>query len=110
MATKEIIGNTATAISCKPFKFEGSHLKHWKSKMKIFSTLKKVANILTEGVPVSHSGSTEQSNCKKTVNFDETVNSAKLDSDAQVKQQMIYNSGKKSPYGKRMIISIKTSF
>lgn len=78
--------------------------------MKNFLTLKKIPNILTEDIPIAHSRSSEQTNYKKIVNFDETVNSAKLDSAAQVKQQMIYNSRKKSPYGKRMVIYAKTAF
>ena len=41
MATEEIIGNIAFAISDTPFKFEGIHFRRWQAKMKMFLTLKE---------------------------------------------------------------------
>lgn len=67
MATEEIICTTAAAaVSDKPFKFEGFHCKHWQAKMKYFLTLKKVAHVLTEDIPIAPSGSPEQTNGKNS--------------------------------------------
>ncbi|XP_058777305.1 uncharacterized protein LOC131651651 [Vicia villosa] len=73
MSTEETIGNTAAAsVNDKPLKFEGSDFKCWQSKMKFFLTLKKVAPVLTEDIPVVHSGSIEITNGKSTAEFDGT--------------------------------------
>lgn len=48
--------------------------------MKFFLTLKKFANILIKDILVSSYGSTEQTNDKKSVDLDRTVNLYELDS------------------------------
>lgn len=85
MATKEIIGNTATAVSSKPSKFESFHFKHWQAKLKIFLTLKKVVNA--------------------KIVFTSYGNAKIVESDASD-----LNSRKKSLYGKRMTISANIIF
>src|SRR3954469_3458558 len=73
MSTEETIGNTAVAsVNDKPFKFEGSNFKRWQSKMKYFLTLKKVAHVLTEDIPIVPSGSIEITNGKSTAGTDGT--------------------------------------
>ncbi|XP_058727108.1 uncharacterized protein LOC131598537 [Vicia villosa] len=73
MATEEIIGTNASAsVNDKPFKFEGSNFKHWQSKMKFFLTLKKVAHVLTEDIPILPSRSIEITNGKSTTESDGT--------------------------------------
>ena len=84
MATEEIIGTSAVAsVSDKPFKFEGSNFKRWQAKMKFFLTLKKVAHVLTEDIPVAPSGSNELSNGKSTVESNGTSKTSDLDSAAK---------------------------
>ena len=51
MNTDEITGTRATDFN-KPFRFEGSHFKRWQQKMQFFLTVNKVANVLTENIPV----------------------------------------------------------
>ncbi|XP_058761933.1 uncharacterized protein LOC131635332 [Vicia villosa] len=73
MSTEETISNTAaTSVNNKPFKFEGSNFKRWQSKMKFFLTLKKVAHVLTEDIPIVPSGSIEITNGKSTAESDGT--------------------------------------
>ncbi|XP_058741388.1 uncharacterized protein LOC131613760 [Vicia villosa] len=73
MSTEETIGNTAAAsVNDKPSKFEGSNFKRWQSKMKFFLTLKKVAHVLTEDIPIVPSGSIEITNGKSTAESDGT--------------------------------------
>ncbi|KAK2429298.1 putative mitochondrial protein [Trifolium repens] len=53
MNTEEITGTgTATADFNRPFRFQGSHFKRWQQMMLFFLTTKKVANVLTEDMPV----------------------------------------------------------
>lgn len=73
MTTEEIIGNTVAAVFDKPFKFEGLHFKRWQAKIKKFLTLKKIANVLTEDIPVASSGLIEQTNGKNYVDSDGNV-------------------------------------
>ncbi|XP_058733368.1 uncharacterized protein LOC131604976 [Vicia villosa] len=86
MSTEETIGNTAAAsVNDKPFKFEGSNFKRWQAKMKFFLTLKKVAHILTEDIPVVPSGSTDLTNGKSTAESDGTSKKSDIDSAAKAK-------------------------
>lgn len=36
----------------KPLQFHGSYFKYWQQKIKFFLTIKKVAKVLTEEIPV----------------------------------------------------------
>lgn len=62
-----------TTVSDKSFKFEGLHFKRWQAKMNFFLTLKKVANVLTEGILIAPSGSAEQINGEKYVDSGENA-------------------------------------
>src|SRR3954468_13568013 len=73
MATEKIIGTNVSAyVNDKPFKFEGSNFKRWQSNMKFFLTLKKVAHVLTEDIPIVPSGSIEITNGKSAIESDGT--------------------------------------
>lgn len=53
MTTEEITGTGSAASDFnKPFRFEGAHFKRWQPKMLFFLTMKKVANVLTDDLPV----------------------------------------------------------
>lgn len=73
MATEEVI-DTSVDVSDKTFKFEGSHFKLWQQKRWFFFTLKKLS-MFTNDIPIVLSRSNEQTNGKKYVDSDETVNS-----------------------------------
>ncbi|XP_058775316.1 uncharacterized protein LOC131649576 [Vicia villosa] len=73
MATEEIIGTNASAsVNDKPFKFEGSNFKRWQSKMMFFLTLKKVAHVMSEDIPIVPFGSIKITNGKSTAESDGT--------------------------------------
>lgn len=53
MSNGEIIGNNLTTYDFNiPFKIEGSHFKQWQQNTLFFSTIRKVATILTD-TPIS---------------------------------------------------------
>lgn len=52
MAIEKFIGTSVFVVHDKPFKFEGRYFKCWRQKVRFFLTIKKIASILTEDIPV----------------------------------------------------------
>lgn len=77
--------------------------------MEFLLTLKKVAHVMNEDILISPSRSSELTNGKTIVDLDETINSYNYTLLLRLKQ-MIYNSGKRFPYGNIMIIYARITF